>query len=222
MKQNGVLAAGILFLGIAGAAPPMRASSITTVNLGTLSGPLTNSGTLADQSDVVEETFTLTAPSSLTAYTTSYGGGTNLNHSTTSAGGFEPELSLFTASGTFVASEALTSSIAKVDATTGLALDAFLQDANRAAGSYVLVLTDWLNQPSPASNNLSGGFVDLGPGGSTFVDEQSNTRTGAYTLDISATSIGAAPEPSTLWLALPSISAGLWLLRRRRGAVLKT
>lgn len=217
MKHNCVLAAGILFLGVFGVAQPIRASSITTVNLGTLSGPITNSGTLSNQAAVVEETFTLTSPSSLTAFTTSYGSGMNLDGSTTSAGGFDPELSLFTASGTFIASEAVTSSIAKIDATTGLALDAYLQDTGLAAGSYILVLTDWLNQPSPTGNNLSDGFVNLGSG-TTFVDAQSNTRTGAYTLDISVTHPTVTPEPATIWLALPSIVAALWLIRRRRTA----
>lgn len=219
MKHNCVLAAGVLLV-IFGVAQPIRASSITTVNLGTLSGPATNSGTLSNQGDVIEETFTLTSPSSLTAFTTSYGGGTNLNGSTASAGGFEPELSLFTAAGAFVSSEAVTSSIANVDAATGLALDAYLGDTDLAAGSYILVLTDWLNQPSPTGNNLSDGFLNLGLG-TTFVDEQSNTRTGAYTLDLSAAPVNVTPEPATIWLALPSIWAALWFLRRRHTAAVK-
>lgn len=219
MKRNYAFGVLIIFLCIVDSASQVKAASITTVALGTLSGPVTNSGMFPNQAQVLEETFNLTSPSTLTAFTTSYGGGTNLNGSTAGAGGFEPMLSLFSSAGNFIAGEAVTSPVAHVDPATGLALDSYLKDSNLAAGSYILVLTDWLNQQPPTATSLSDGFIDLGSGNNTFVDEQFNSRTAAYVLNISATSTTAAPEPATIWLVMLPLGGALWVLGRRRSVV---
>jgi hypothetical protein len=174
-------------------------------------------GTLSNQAAVLEENFTLSSASDLTIYTTSYGGGTNLNGTTTAAGGFQPSLILFNSTGDYVAGETYPSPIANPDPSNGWALDAYLSDPNLAAGTYTVALTDWLNQQSPTATNLSDGFTfDLGSGGSTFLDAQGNSRTGAYALNISAMPLSgtATPEPATIFLVLPVFA--LALLPRKR------
>ena len=89
-------------------------------------------------------------------------------------------------------------------------------------GSYIAVLTDWLNQQSPSATNLSDGFVSLGSGGSTFVDEQLNSRTANYALNLSATPLGgsgggsAVPEPATFVLIFPALAGVALFLKIKR------
>jgi len=81
------------------------------------------------------------------------------------------------------------------------------------------LLTDWLNQQPPSATNLSDGFVSLGSGGSTFVDEQFNTRTANYALNLSATPLGgesAVPEPATFGLILPALAGAALFLRNKK------
>jgi hypothetical protein len=207
---------GILLLGAAGSYTA-HAASISVVNLGTVSNSATNTGTLANQAQVVEETFTLASTSNIVAFTTSYGGGTNLNGTTTSPGGFQPSLILFNSSGNYVAGETYPSPIAHTDPTTHWALDAYLSDSNLPAGTYIIALTDWLNQQSPSATNLSDGFTfDLGSGGSTFVDAQGNMRTANYAFNLSVSpSAAAVPEPASFWLVIPAMSLMFCVFKRR-------
>jgi hypothetical protein len=161
---------------------------------------VTTSGTFTDQAEVLETTFTLSSATSLLLYTDSYAGG-----------GFEPQITLYTGAGNFVASEAVTSPVASVDPSTGLAADAFLFDSNIAPGAYISVLTDFLNQQSPNATNLSDGFTDFGAGGNNFVDEQGNPRNANYSLTLSTTTV---PEPATLWLSIPILAFGLAQFRK--------
>jgi hypothetical protein len=213
------LALAALVIGVLGC-QQMAAENITTVNLGSLSGSATNSGTFSNQAEVLEATFSLSSASSLTMYTTSYGGGKNLDGTTASAGGFQTMLTLYNSAGKYVMGEQVTSPIATKDPATGLALDAYLFDANLPAGSYIAVLTDWLNQQPPTATNLSDGFVDLGSGGSTFVDEQFNSRRATYALNLSAGSSAAAPEPATFWLVIPAAAVACLLRRKRKASAL--
>lgn len=82
-------------------------------------------GTLSNQASVVTKNFTLTSPSDVTIYTTSYGGGTNLAGTATSAGGFQPSLVLFDSAGNYVASEVTAgiSPIANSDPSNGWAAE---------------------------------------------------------------------------------------------------
>jgi hypothetical protein len=177
----------------------LRAATISH-SLGSLTGATTDIGSLKSQADVLEEAFDLTSVSNFKAFTVSYGGGENLDHTSFGAGGFEPELVLYTGLGKFIAGQDISSPIAAADPSTGLALDADLSVNALPAGSYILVLTDWLNQQAPSAQNLADGFSDLGSGGSTFVDAQLNQRNGNFAVNLSATpaAITAAPEPSSL------------------------
>jgi hypothetical protein len=193
-------------------------AATVTANLGTLTSA-TNTGTFTNQAEVFEATFSLNAASKLTIFTTSYGGGSNLSGPASVAGGFQPMITLFTSAGNYVTGQQTTSPIAQADPASKLALDQYLFDANVGPGSYIAVLTDWLNQQSPNATNLSDGFVSLGSGGSTFVDEQFNPRNANYALNLSASPLGgggsAVPEPATLGLILPAL-AGVALFFRNK------
>lgn len=209
--------AAVLLTVLAGAGS-MHAATVMA-NLGTLTSSATNTGTFTDQAEVFEAMFSLNSASKLTIFTTSYGGGNNLSGAASTAGGFQPMITLFTSAGNYVTGEQVTSPVAQTDPTSHLALDAYLLDANVGPGNYIAVLTDWLNQQPPTATNLSDGFVSLGSSGSTFVDEQFNSRTAKYALNLSASPIGsgsAVPEPATFGLILPALAGAALLLRNKK------
>jgi hypothetical protein len=217
--------AGLCALAFCGlAAGPINADPVTTVNLGNLSGPVTQTGALPNQAQVLEDDFTVTSTSSFTAFTTSYGGGMNLNGTTQAAGGFQPSLILFNSAGNYVKGENLRhTGDGGAPGNPNLNVwDAVLTDSRLTAGSYILVLTDWENQQSPTATNLSDGFTfNLGSGGSTFVDSQFNTRTANYALNISASPVASAvPEPATFWVVVPLLGGALMYARRRRASLI--
>ena len=193
--------------------------------------PATCTGTLDAESgtpgSVVVESLTLTSPSAVTLYTTSYGGGTNLDGSTTTHGGFQPNITLFDATGFAVASEnGTTSPIANPDPTNGWRGDGYVKDGDVPAGSYYAILTDVNNQVSPAftgfgSTSPSNFYTFFsGPGGTSFTDSQGFTRNGNYAFNIQATPLSSAtPEPATLWLVLPVFAAAVLFSRRRRNSL---
>jgi hypothetical protein len=174
----------------------LQAVTITTANLGTLSAPLTRSGTLANEGVALEATFSLGSATQLTIFTTSYGGGTNANGTSTASGGFMPSLVLYNGAGNYVAGGTFPSPIGTRDSNTGLVGDAYLRTSTLTAGTYTLALSDYLVQQSPTAINLSDGFIEYGSG-TTFTDVQGNVRTGNYTLNISGPS-NAAAAPGTL------------------------
>lgn len=165
--------------------------------------PATVSGTLQNQGTALEEIVTLPSTSNLTVYTTSY-----------ATGGFEPNISLFNSTGTFVAGgvTAGTSPIATADMTSGLALDGYLTADDLAAGTYTIALTDFLLNQSPTATNLSDGFMSNYGDGVNFIDEQGNTRNGNYTLNIDAM---PTPEPLTFWMICPAL-IGIGLIARMK------
>lgn len=196
----------------------LKAVTITTANLGTLSGPLTTTGTLANQGVALEATFSLSSAAQLTIFTTSYGGGTNANGTTAARGGFMPSLVLYNGAGAYVAGEIFPSPVGIRDSTTGLIGDSYIRTSTLAAGTYIVALSDYLVQQSPTATNLSDGFIDYGSG-TTFSDVQGNPRTGSYALNINgAGGASAVPEPATLALIGPAFGGLALLLYRRRNA----
>jgi len=185
----------------------------------------TYTGTLTAESgtpgSVVVEMLSLPAPSSVTIFTTSYGGGTNLDNTTTSAGGFQPSVTLFDTTGFAVATEN------GMFSPLNNSWDAYIQDPSVPAGNYFVVMTDQANQVSPAftgfGNTAPSNFYTFfsGPGGSTFTDAQGNVRTGNYALDVAASSItsSSAPEPATFWLIVPVLASAVCFLRKRKLSV---
>jgi hypothetical protein len=78
--------------------------------------------------------FSVSSNTNATLFTTSY-----------ATGGFQPQITLYTGTGNYIASEAITCPLATVDPTTNLAGDAFLFDASVTPGNYIAVPTDFLN-----------------------------------------------------------------------------
>ena len=153
-------------------------------------------GVLSSTSSIVEESVTLGSASSLLLTTSSYGGGSNSDGSTTSPGGFQPSLTIYTNSGSYIASQQASSPIAASDPITHLALDSYLS-VSLNAGSYLVTLTNWQEQQPPTATNLSDGFINYG--GPTFVDVSGATRTANYSLNVTADGAGTAtPEPKTI------------------------
>ena len=202
-----------LFFGLA-ATQQLKAVTVSTVNFGTISGPFTSSGTLGNQGQVLEASFSLASATNLTIYTTSYGGGMNANGTIAAAGGFMPSLVLYNSAGNYVASELPSSPIGKVDPATGLNGDAYLTMMNLAAGNYIVTLSDWQVQQPITATNLSDGFVN-GGSGVTFTDVQGNLRNGNYSLNITGPSSAAVPEPATFWLMIPALGAVVTAVRKR-------
>jgi hypothetical protein len=215
MKLHGSVGALAAFLITLSSASTQAAPILT--NLGNLSGNVTTNGTLSDEAQVIEDMFTLTSMSTVTAFTTSYGGGSNLDGSMSTPGGFQSMITLYDAAGNYVMGEEVTSPVAETDSATGLALDAYLQATNLMPGSYIVTLTDWQTQQPATVTNLSDGFN--GPGGTAFLDVQGNRRTGNFALNLSAMSMTATPEPATLWLIVPGMLFAMFLARRRSAKV---
>ncbi len=213
MKLKSKLSLATAALLVAFVAQGAYAASIANTKLGTLSANATKTGTLTDEAQVIEESFMLTSTTSLTVFTTSYGGGTNLDGTMTAAGGFQPMLTLYDSAGNYVMGEEVTSPVANTDAKTGLALDAYLKDSNLMPGGYIITLTDIFNQQSATATNLSDGFT--GAGGPNFADVQGNARNGNYAVNLAITPSGTtAPEPATFWLILPALAGAAVFLHK--------
>ncbi len=182
------------------------------------------------------EIFIFTAPSaSVTLRTWSYAGGTNAVGQVITAGGFDPELSIFDITGGLSASSVLIDTNndgigVAIDPLTGSGLDSLLTLTTLSAGStYALVLSQSGNDPGPdfgSSFPQAGNPTftsSFGCGGNMFCDITPAQRNGNWAVDItgvrtaidtSAPTGPAVPEPSPAFLFAAGIGA-IALLRRR-------
>lgn len=210
---------------------PLALLSATQATASTCSGaimlPATCTGTLDTESgtpgSVVLEKFSLSAASVVTIFTTSYGGGTNLDGSKTGPGGFQPNITLFDSTGFDIANQSPSfSPIANPDPSNGWKGDGYLKDTNAPAGTYFVTLTDWQNQMSITSTGLdtkTAAYTQFsGPGGTSFSDVQGNKRNGNFALNLEASPLrpSSVPEPATLGLTLPVLAGALLFWRKRR------
>lgn len=176
----------------------------------------TLTGTLSSDDQVIPYNFTSTTTQTYNFFTTSYGGGMNVNGTNTTAGGFVPVLTLFNANGTVIGPS---STGGAVDRVTGLSNDAFLTET-LGPGSYILDLSEF---PNVANGNLADGFLFAGQGNFTggqctgapgsFLETDTipcTQRTNNYSLNVAT---AATPEPATWLLVLPA--TGLFLVGRR-------
>ena len=191
-------------------------------------------GTLQYDNTVIQVPITVLAPSSLRAYTTSYG--TNYPLGLGTAGGFDPMLSLYDGSGKLIGfNDDAVGCPAPLQGNPGC-WDSNIQ-MNLAPGSYTLVLAQVDNEPVgihfgvPADSlniYLSDGFTMMGAGNryftrTTFAPAGTDTgmcyedggaqRACNYSLTLD---LQSAPEPGTL----PALAAGfaglLWYWKRKR------
>jgi len=187
------------------------------------------------------EIFLFTAPSaSFSAETWSYAGGTNGALNVITAGGFDPVLSLFDATGGLSATSPLIATnddnpLATVDPSTGNAFDSKLTIGTLNAGhTYALVLS--VNDNLAYGSTYGDGFTQSGNGNFTaaefgcsgsgpFCDTGVDQRTGNWAVDINGvrsavdtSAGGTVPEPGTV-LLLSAGLGGVALLRRRRKRV---
>jgi hypothetical protein len=175
---------------------------------------LTQTGLFTADNQVAELSFTAPTASTYTLYTTSFGGGMNLNGTPAIAGGFVPVLSLFQADGTIVAADGgsgMCHGGAMPSGSPGMCDDAYLQVA-LMSGNYILALTEF---PNVANGNLSDGFLFASDphatgtvcsqSGGTFLESDvspCSQRNGSYAVNVTNTS--AVPEPPTWALVLPA------------------
>ncbi len=175
----------------------------------------TLTGTLSSDDQIIPYAFTNATTQTYNFFTTSYGGGTNLDGTKSPAGGFVPVLTLFNANGMIVGPS---STGGAVDPLSGLSNDAFLTET-LGAGSYILELSEF---PNVALGNLADGFLFAGQGNFTggicggsgsFLETDTipcTQRNSSYSLNVGT---AVTPEPATWLLVLPA--TGLFLVGRR-------
>jgi hypothetical protein len=161
----------------------------------------------------VVEPFHVGVTSTMEAVTFSYGGGTNGNGALIAESGFEPYLSLFDASGNFIASTYFGTTCpvgANTNSVSFACYDVALDGGTLAPGDYQIAISAYENM-SYAENlgtgNLSDGFTGLG-----------NLAAGEdlhYAFDVILTSTAPVPEPNSVWLtAAFLIGSGCWAKKR--------
>lgn len=137
-------------------------------------------GNLSNDDQVQLFQFSLAGSASVTLRTYSYGGGTMADGTVIPAGGFDPILTVFDASGTIIdenddgACPPLT-----IDPTTSSCYDTFLA-VSLNAGDYTVAVSQFSN--FPIGPTLSDGFE--GSDTSNFEDASGDIRTSAWAFDV--------------------------------------
>ncbi|MCX6628470.1 MAG: DVUA0089 family protein [Candidatus Solibacter sp.] len=158
----------------------------------------------------VSRTFHVSAASTMTAITFSYGGGTNGAGSLIADAGFEPYLSLFDATGNFLTSTFFGTTCppgANPSVTLGSCYDVLLDGGTLASGDYRVALSAFENlsfTENLGSGTLADGFTGLG-----------NLASGEdlhYAFDVVLSPISTSvPEPGTgFFLAAGLMAFCLW------------
>jgi hypothetical protein len=161
----------------------------------------------------VERDFTVPVSSMVQAITFSYGGGTNGNGLAIGAGGFEPYLSLFDASGTFVASTLFGVNCppgANTNIGSGQCFDVELDAGVLAPGNYAITISAFENM-SFAENSGVGTLAD----GFTGLGNLAQGEDMHYAFDVILQDASPAPEPANLGL-MGSAALLMWAGRRKR------
>lgn len=204
--------------------------------------PIVVNGNFNRDDNVSFTSFSLSSAQTLDFYTTSYGGGTNADGTTTAAGGFDPILTLFNGTGNEIAGNDdpanLTSHFGpavNTDPTTASAYDSSFSET-LGPGQYFLAVSEYNNFAgskgfnSDASPNGSGGtlfnYAQAGRGnftgprfgtpGQSFIDANGDQRTANFTYNIAAAPVPEASTTVSLGLMLALGLGGMALTARRR------
>jgi hypothetical protein len=157
------------------------------------------------------QSFHVSSTSTMEAITFSYGGGTNGHGAVIAEGGFEPYLSLFDASGHFLASTLFGTTCppgANTNTNSGSCFDVQLNGGTLAAGGYQIAISAFENlslAENLGTGNLSDGFTGLG-----------NLAQGEdlhYAFDVILSPTAAVPEPSFPFLI--GVGIAICLFRRK-------
>lgn len=190
--------------------------------------PITLTGTFSADNSLFDYNFTNSSTQTYNFFTTSYGGGTNANGTTTAAGGFVPVLTLFSSTGSvlgFGGGDATCHGSASADPKTGLCEDANFSET-LAPGAYQLYLSEFPNVPV---GNLSDGFLagtdthftgaNCGSPDGMFLQADVAPcvqRTANYSVNVTSASTSPVPEPSTWLLTAPFAALAAFFGNRRR------
>ena len=185
---------------------------------------ITNTGTFTADNQVFEQTLVVSATQLFSFFTTSYGGGRNLDGSTTLAGGFVPVLTLFSSvTGKVVGTDGASgvcSGSARLDPTTRMCDDTFFT-ATLTPATYILDLTEFPNVANDRltttprflfSSDVSATGTTCGVPGGKFLQADLAPcvqRNGSFAVNVSS-----VPEPAT-WLTLLPAAGALFCFRRR-------
>jgi len=160
----------------------------------------------------VVKDFTVSTTSTMDATTFSYGGGVNGASMVIAQGGFEPYLSLFDATGNFLASTFPPGSVCPPGANTNTSslqcLDVRLNGGTLAPGAYQIAISAFENM-SFAENSGSGTLAD----GFTGLGNLASGEDLHYAFDVDLNSTSAVPEPATGTLTCGIV---VYLVSRKR------
>jgi hypothetical protein len=157
--------------------------------------------------------FNVPVTSQMSAITFSYGGGVNGNGTVIAPNGFEPYLSLFDPSGTFLASTFFGTTCpvgANTNSTTQQCYDVGLDGGVLSPGTYSIAISAFENlsfAENTGSGTLADGFTGLGnlaPGEDLH-----------YAFDVVLKDASPIPEPATFYLTVCAVLL-LFLTGKRR------
>lgn len=169
------------------------------------------SGSLTDPNQALLFDFTVGANSTVTLRTYSYAGGTNVAGQTFAAGGFDPILALFDASGLLIDDNDDGGCPAvPQDPATGACFDTLLQ-LDLAPGRYTLAVTQFPN--FAVGPNLSDGFENDATG---FDGRTPNFAFDVLGVDLATGPGGIVPEPESWALMIGGFGMAGGALRRRQ------
>jgi hypothetical protein len=179
-------------------------ANVTSCGFGCTLAPGDSDGTWA-QFAAFAVTFAVPADSFMHAVTFGYGGGTSGTGAVVAAGGLEPYLSLFDASGNFLFSTAFgvycpPGANTVPGGTFGGCNDVLLDAGILPQGNYTIALSAFDNLSS--AENVGGTFAD----GFTGLGNLSKGENLNYAFDIV---LNEVPEPATAWLMLAALVAAL-------------
>lgn len=185
-------------------------------------------GNFSGDADVQQFNFTIGATSDVTLRSYSYAGGTMADGTVISAGGFDPILALWDASGDLVQEFDDGPEPVPDDPVTFNQFDTNLLLTGLAPGSYTATIAQYSN--FAAGTNLSDGFTESGDfftagfgcSNGQFCDVSADNRTSFWAFDVLGVDSAVAPPPTPtipLPAGLPLLLTGLagfGLLARRK------